>query len=298
MSAASRDTVTWGVDNHTGVLTDVLLGRPDSFRWVHLNAMSETTFANMERLGYRFDRERALTQHRGMVEAYDAASVRCHFLEADDALPSSVFARDSSFMTPWGPVVTSIQTPPRRRDYAVVAGFYAAQEIPIWKWVTADHFEGGDFAIVAPGVAVLGYSGARSTQAGAEQVAGWLAEQGWEALTVPLPPQFVHLDTSLVMLAEGLALVCEDALESYVLDFLRAHGITWITASYRECMQLGGNLVSLGGGRALSTLASPTLNERLQAEGLEVTAIDFDQFTLAGGGLHCACQDLRREPVG
>jgi len=100
------------------------------------------------------------------------------------------------------------------------------------------------------------------------------------------------------MLAEGLALVCEDALESYVLDFLRAHGITWITASYRECMQLGGNLVSLGGGRALSTLASPTLNERLQAEGLEVTAIDFDQFTLAGGGLHCACQDLRREPVG
>src|SRR5277367_2006038 len=136
MSTTSDAALTWGVVNHTGVLTDVLLGQPDSFRWVHLNAMSETMFANMERLGYRFDRERALTQHRGMVEAYDAAGVRCHFLDADEALPSSVFARDSSFMTPWGPVVTSIQTPPRRRDYAVVAGFYGRQGVPIWKWVT------------------------------------------------------------------------------------------------------------------------------------------------------------------
>ncbi len=298
MSATHDAAVAWGLDSHTGVLTDVLLGRPDSFRWVHLNAMSETMFANMERQGYRFDRERALTQHRQMVEAYDAAGVRCHFLDADEGLPSSVFARDSSFMTPWGPVVTSIQTPPRRRDYAVVAGFYAGREIPVWKWVTADHFEGGDFAILAPGVAALGYSGARSTKAGAEQVAGWLAEQGWEALTVALPPQFVHLDTALVMLADRLALVCEDALESYVLDFLRSHGISWIPISYRECMTLGGNVVSLGGGRVLSIVANATVNERLRSEGLEVTAIDFDQFTLAGGGLHCACQDLRREPAG
>lgn len=290
-------TEGWGLDNHTGVLTDVLLGRPDNFRWVHLNAMSEITFQNMERHGYRFDRERALTQHRQMVEAFTEAGVRCHFLDADEGLTSSVYARDSSLMTPWGPVITSIQTPPRRRDYAVVAQFYAREGIPVWKWVTADHFEGGDFAILAPGVALLGYSGQRSTKHGAEQVARWLSERGWEALPVPLPPQFVHLDTTLVMLAEGLALVCEDALESYVLEFLREHGISWIPFSYRDCMQLGGNLVSLGGGRVLSIVTNEAVNERVAAEGFDVTAVEFDQFTLAGGGLHCACQDLRREPV-
>ena len=287
----------WGLDNQTGALTDVLLGRPDNFRWVHLNAMSEITFANMERLGYRFDRERALTQHRQMVEAFVDAGVQCHFLDADAGLTSSVYARDSSFMTPWGPVITSIQTPPRRRDYAVVAEFFARAGIPIWKWVTADHFEGGDFAILAPGAVLLGYSGQRSTRDGATQVAGWFAEQGWEALAMPLPPQFVHLDTTVVMLSEGLALVCEDALESYVLDFLKAHGISWIPISYRDCMKLGGNLVSLGGGRVLSIVTNEAVNERLSAEGFEVTAIEFDQFTLAGGGLHCACQDLRREAV-
>ncbi len=293
MSAANG----FGVDSHTGVLTDVLLGRPDNFRWVHLNAMSEITFANMERLGYKFDRERALTQHRELVKTFTDAGVRCHFLDADDGLTSSVYARDSSLMTPWGPVVASIQTPPRLRDYAVVAEFYARAGVPIWKWVTAGHFEGGDFAILAPGVALLGYSGQRSTKDGADQVAGWLAEQGWEAMAMPLPPQFVHLDTTVVMLTEGLALVCEDALEPYALDFLRAHGISWISISYRECMTLGGNVVALGGNRILSTVSNVAVNERLAAEGFEVRAVEFDQFTLAGGGLHCACQDLRRDPA-
>ena len=156
-----------------------------------------------------------------MVDVYRQAGVQCHFLDADEGLTSSVYARDSSFMTPWGPVVASIQTPPRRRDYAVVASFFAREGIPIWKWVTAGHFEGGDFGIIEPGVVVLGYAGNRSTKEGAEQVAGWMAAEGWETLTVPLAPQFVHLDATLVMLADKYALVCEDALEDYVLDFLR-----------------------------------------------------------------------------
>jgi N-dimethylarginine dimethylaminohydrolase len=296
-AATSPDTRTFGLDNQSGVLTDVLLGRPDHFRWVPLNAISAVTFANMERSGHHFDQERALTQHRAMVDVYRQAGVRCHFLDADVGLPSSVYARDSSFMTPWGPVVASIQTPPRRRDYAVVASFFAREGIPVWNWVTAGHFEGGDFGIIAPGAVVLGYSGDRSTKEGAEQVAGWMAAEGWETLTVPLAPQFVHLDATLVMLADKYALVCEDALEDYVLDFLRAHGVSWIPVAYRDCVKLGGNLVNLGGGRILSMAHNTTVNAQLEAEGFEVTAIEYDQFALAGGGVHCSCHELRREPV-
>jgi N-dimethylarginine dimethylaminohydrolase len=232
-----------------------------------------------------------------MVDVYRQAGVECHFLDADEGLTSSVYARDSSFMTPWGPVVASIQTPPRRRDYAVVASFFAREGIPIWRWVTAGHFEGGDFGIIEPGVVVLGYAGNRSTQEGAEQVAGWMAAEGWETLTVPLAPQFVHLDATLVMLADKYALVCEDALEDYVLDFLRGHGVSWIPVAYRDCVKLGGNLVNLGGGRILSMAHNTTVNAQLEAEGFEVTAIEYDQFALAGGGVHCSCHELRREPV-
>ncbi|MFO1061977.1 MAG: arginine deiminase family protein [Dongiaceae bacterium] len=287
----------WGVTAQTGRLRDVLLGKPDHFRWVPLNSISAVTFSNQEAMGYRFDKQKAMQQHRRMVDAYEAAGVRCHFVEADEGLPSSVFTRDSSFMTPWGAVIASIQTPPRRQDYAVVSEFYRSAGIPIWKWVTANHFEGGDFVILKPGVALLGWSGDRSTKEGADQVAGWMREKGWEAFVVPIPPQFVHMDAVVVMLEKGLALVCEDALPPYGLDFIKQkHGIRVIPVAYADCVKLGGNLVSLGERRVLSMAHNVNVNARLRDEGFEVVAGDYDMFALGGGGVHCSCHELRRDP--
>lgn len=288
----------WGVANSTGRLVDVLLGRPDSYVWRRdLNSISAVTFMNMDRMGYTFDHSRAIAQHQAMVDVYAAADVRCHYLPADAGLSSSVFARDSSFMTPWGPVVAGVQTEPRRRDYAVVTKFYVDAGIPIWNWVTAGYFEGGDFAIIDPGAILLGYSGTRSTREGAEQVARWMIDEGWEAMTVPIAPQFVHMDAVVVMVAPKLALVCVDALEQYVLDWLKAHSVRVLPVSYRECMRLGGNVVCLGDDRVLSTVDNAAINERLRAEGLEVLTIEYEQFTLGGGGLHCSCHEMLRYPV-
>ena len=289
----------WGIEAQTGVLTDVLLGKPDHFRWVPLNSISAVTFANQEAAGYHFDKQLAMRQHRQMVETYEAAGVRCHFVEADEGLPSSVFTRDSSFMTPWGAVVTSIQTPPRRRDYAVVSEFYRNAGIPIWKWVTAGHFEGGDFVILKPGVALLGWAGDRSTKEGAEQVQGWLREKDWEVMVVPIPPQFVHMDAVVVMLEPGLALVCEDALPDYGLEYIKEkHGIETIKVAYADCVKLGGNLVSLGNKRVLSMSHNVNVNRQLEEIGFEVFAVDYEMFALGGGGVHCSCQELRRLPAG
>jgi len=292
----SDQAIPWGVGAQTGVLTDVLLGKPDHFRWVALNSISAVTFANQAQMGYRFDKQRAMRQHREMVDAYEANAVRCHFVEADEGLPSSVFTRDSSFMTPWGAVMASIQTPPRRRDHAVVSAFYHHAGIPIWKWVTADHFEGGDFVILKPGVALLGYAGDRSTHEGARQVAGWLQEKGWEAHIVPIPPQFVHMDAVVVMLERGMALVCKDALPPYALDLLAAQHIDIIPVTYADCVKLGGNLVSLGRRRVLSMSHNVTVNATLEDQGFEVHAVDYDMFALGGGGVHCSCHELHREP--
>ena len=287
--------VPWGVQAQTGMLTDALLGKPDHFRWVPLNSISAVTFANQQSMNHRFDKERALQQHRRMVEVYEENGVRCHFAKADEGLPSSIFTRDSSFMTPWGAVIASIQTPPRCRDYAVVSEFYRSAGIPIWKWVTTDHFEGGDFVIVKPGVTLLGWSGDRSTQAGAEQVAKWMSEQGWQAFIVPIPPQFVHLDAVVVMLEKGMALVCEDALPPYAIEWLDKQEIRRISVSYGDCVKLGGNLVSLGGRRVLSMAHNLNVNAQLEAEGFEVHVVEYDMFTLGGGGVHCSCHELHRE---
>lgn len=286
--------VQWSVTAQTGVLTDVLLGKPDYFRWVPLNSISAVNQANQEQMGYRFDIQKAMQQHQSMVEAYEHNDVRCHFVEGDEGLPSSVFTRDSSFMTPWGAVIASVQTPPRRQDYSVVSEFYHRADIPIWKWITADHFEGGDFVIVKPGVALLGWAGDRSTKIGAEQVARWLNNEGWEAFIVPIPPQFVHMDAVVVMLEENLALVCEDALPKYAIEWLDRQGIKRIIVPYADCVNLGGNVVSMGHKRILSMAHNININARLNEAGFEVTAIEYDMFALGGGGVHCSCHELRR----
>ena len=177
----------------------------------------------------------------------------------------------------------------------MASDFYRNAGIPIWKWVTANHFEGGDFVIVKPGVALLGWSGDRSTKEGAEQVAGWLREMEWEAFIVPIPPQFVHMDAVVVMLEENLALVCEDALPSYAVEWLDTQEIERIVVPYADCVKLGGNIVSLGNKRILSMSHNVNVNAKLSDEGFDVTAVDYDMFALGGGGIHCSCHELRRE---
>src|SRR6266498_2184114 len=92
----------WGVDSEHGRLLDVLLCRPDNFRWLETSAISKATLES----DAEFDPDRARRQHTEMVSAYETAGVSCHFLEPDPELPYQVFARDSSMMTPWGAVVT------------------------------------------------------------------------------------------------------------------------------------------------------------------------------------------------
>jgi N-dimethylarginine dimethylaminohydrolase len=47
----------------------------------------------------------------------------------------------------------------------------------------------------------------------------------------------------------------------------------------------------------LSTAASKELNGRLRALGFTVYDPDVSMFTLGGGGVHCMCQALRRDPA-
>lgn len=285
----------WGIDNDHMTLRDVLLGKPDHFAWRPISAIARRTFENLEQLGIKYDLQVAMAQHREMVDIYEANDVQVHFLEADEGLACSVYARDSSAMTPWGALITSIQTPYRRRDYAVVTRFYYEHDIPIWRWATAGHFEGGDFNIIEPGAVLLGYNNERSEEAGARQVAEWVEREGWEALVAPIPAHFVHMDGIVVAIAPKLVVACIDALEDYVVDWIRGRGIEIIDVPYRDCIKLGCNVVSFGDNRVLSMASNTGLNERLRAMGFEVFDPDMSQFQNGGGGVHCMSQALRRD---
>ncbi|WP_138933427.1 dimethylarginine dimethylaminohydrolase family protein [Roseovarius arcticus] len=285
----------FGINNDYAKLTDVLLGKPEYFRWVEAGPLIGRTLANAGRTGHKFDLQLAMKQHSEMVSIYEENGVTCHYLNADEVLHRNFFARDSSAMTPWGPLVCHMQLKCRRADYATVIKFYLDHNIPIWKFATAGHFEGGDFNIIEPGRVLIGYCGERSEKEGSEQVADFVRAEGWEAVTAPISREFVHMDGLIVPLAEKLVVACIDAMEPWLVDIVRGWGIDIVDVEYREAKDLGVNLVALGNNKVLSMAGSTDLNAKMRALGFDVYDPDMSMFTLGGGGVHCLCQALCRE---
>jgi len=282
--------------SEAGRLTDVLLGPPETFRWMgEENAAWSSLVRDTLRRGHVFDKQVAMRQFREMIGAYEEAGVACHYLPAEEATPYQVYTRDSSFMTPYGAVICQLANPRRRGEYAAALRFYLDQGIPIYDMVSAGAFEGGDFNIVAPNCALVGYTGHRSEEIAARQVAGWFEAEGWEIRFAPIDQFYVHIDLMVCMLNERCAAVCLDTTEPEIVDWLKGKGIEIIPATFAETMSLGCNVVALGQDRVLSTAAATDLNAKMRAAGFTVYDPDMTMFTRAGGGVHCMCQPLTRE---
>jgi N-dimethylarginine dimethylaminohydrolase len=285
----------WGINNDYAKLTDVLLGKPEYYKWVEAGPLIGRTLANADKTGHKFDLQLAMRQHSEMVSIYEEAGVTCHYLDSDPVLHRNFFARDSSAMTPWGALICHMQLKVRRADYATAIKFYQENDIPIWKFATAGHFEGGDFNIIEPGRVLIGHCGERSEKEGSEQVAEFVRAEGWEAVVAPISREFVHMDGLIVPLAEKLAVACIDAMEPWLVDIVKGWGIEIVDVSYREAKNLGVNLVALGEGKVLSMAGATDLNAKMRALGFEVYDPDMSMFTLGGGGVHCLSQALCRE---
>ena len=286
----------WGVDSEYGVLRDVLLGPAQTFRWMEENAEYSSIVRDTLRKGYQFDQELAVRQHGEMMDAYRSAGVTIHTLPANEYTPYGVYARDSSFMTPYGAVICQLANPRRRGEYANVLKFYTSAGIPVYDMVSAGNFEGGDFNIIAPGCVMIGYTGFRCEEVAARQIGDWFEKEGWEIKYAPMDSFYVHIDLMVVMLAEKLAAVCVDTTEPDVLDWLKGKGIDFVEVGFKDTMALGCNVMSLGNDRVLSPLESRDLNTKLRALGFEVYDPSMTMFTRAGGGVHCMAQPLRRDP--
>lgn len=291
---ADAAALPWGVDSEYGRLEDVLLGPPDNFSWLPTSAISKATLAS----GAVFDPELARAQHRELVQAYESAGVRTHFLEADPALPYQVFARDSSVMTPGGAVVTQLKQQWRRGEYAPVLRFYSENEIPLRGMISGGAIEGGDVTIVEPGVLLIGNGEERTEIQGASQLADWMREDGWEVRIEPIPGQFVHIDVLVTILAPKLAAVCVDSASGGLVRWLREKDFEILEVSTEDAFKLGVNAISLGDERVISTAGSTRLNAQMRSLGLDVLDPDLSMFTRGGGGAHCLAQALRRRPMG
>ncbi len=284
----------WGVDCEYGVLRDVLLGPADHYQWLETSSVSKKSI----RRNYQFDGEVARAQHAEMVAAYDSAGVTVHLHAPDPALPYQIFARDSSVMTPFGAIITSMANWWRRGETYRAIETYERLGIPVYDYVTAGTFEGGDFNVIEPGTVLIGWEGdeGRSQESSALQLKTWFEAEGWEVKLTDIDPFYVHIDLMVVMLAPKLAAVCLESTDPDLVEWLKSKSIEIVAVPFKDTLDLGCNVVALGNDRVLLPEKSLVLKEKARALGLEIYDPDVSMITPGGGGVHCMCQALKRDP--
>lgn len=281
----------WGLANETDRLTDVLLGSPRYLRHMPTSSLSRRHLRENP-----CDLELARRQHAEMVSAYERFGIRVHYHEPAPELPMQVFARDSSVMTPHGPIITAMAQWWRRGENFAAIHTYKDLGIPIYDMVMAGTFEGGDFNIIEDGCVLIGCGGGRTQEEGARQVQQWFDAEGWETLLTFFDEFFVHVDLMVMPVAPKLTAVCLDCTDARVVDWLRSKGHELIDVPFPDTMALGCNFMSLGDDRVIAPASSTTLVDKLRAHGFEVAVIEVDEICKTGGGIHCMAQALCRVP--
>lgn len=286
----SKPSANWHIESETSALHEVLMCRPEHFTWL---PTCETAVESLAK-ALPFDHQKAMQQHQQLASVISESGAMIHWLDCDESLPDLCWTRDSSHMTPWGALITRLSEPVRAGEHQKVEAFYHDAGHRIWHSIDRGNVEGGDIHFISPGLALFGYSGVRTTQDGAEQLGNWVKQEGWEVRLQPVDAKFVHLDVVFCMAADGLALVCQEALGQAFTGWLGDHGIRSIDVSADDAIQLGCNLLSLGNERVIVPAHCVSIARELKAEGLDVTTVELDMFTLGGGGVHCLTQPLNR----
>ncbi len=280
----------YGVEGETDRLDEVLLCRPTYLAPVPCCSVTRESLRD----GFNHCIDTATAQHRQLQAALERHGIRCRLLLARADLPDLCFTRDSAVMTPWGLLVLNPAMPHRSGEAAHLQHFAWFGSIPLAGTVTQGTAEGGDVCVVRPGVVLIGCSGERTDEAGAEAVAALFRLRGWQAHIYRFDPHFLHLDTQFCMVGHDLALACRDVLSDDFLALLDDLGIRTIDVSYKEARGLGCNILAIGDKRILSSAANGRVNAALTERGFAVEAIDVSQFTACGGGIHCLTMPLKR----
>ena len=282
--------MTWQVRSETGTLRDVLLCRPDHYRWIPTNAVAQQTLLNTAPL----DRSVMRAQFAGLVALLEACGVMCHYLSPDPAAPYQVYTRDSSATLPRGVLLTQLRMDERRGEIGAVLDFHAGHD-GFWKHASAGSLEGGDIHILRHDLAVVGWSGMRTTRPGAEQLAAWLEQDGCTVRLQPFAEHFLHLDVLFCMATENLAVACVEVFGDDFAAWLAEHDIAVIPATYREAMVMSCNILSVGQNRVVSPAHSTRINAALRSAGVAVYDPPLDCFARGGGSVHCMTMPLRRD---
>lgn len=225
------------------------------------------------------DFDKTIEQHQRYCAALEQCGLALTHLEADADHPDSTFVEDVAILTEQGAILTLPGADSRAGEVENIKDslrkFY--QE---WAEITAPGtLDGGDIC-EAGNHFIIGIS-LRTNQAGANQLASWLATRGYTSDFVDIREVsgILHLKSGISYIGNNRMVVIEPlandpAFRGYELIHTQAH------EDYAaNCVRVNDHILMASG--------FPILQSTLEKLGYSIIALDMSEYQKMDGGLSC-----------
>lgn len=225
------------------------------------------------------DFEKTLEQHRRYCDALQACGLTLAHLEADPDHPDSTFVEDVAILTGQHAILTLPGAESRsgevRNIKPALSKFYAE-----FSEITAPGtLDGGDIC-EAGNHFIIGIS-LRTNEAGARQLADWLASRGYTSDFVDIchVPGILHLKSGISYIGENRMVVI-DALADHPafkpFELVRVQPQENYAAN---CIRVNEHVLMASG--------YPILQSTLEGLGYSIIVLDMSEYQKMDGGLSC-----------
>lgn len=270
------------INSTTGVLKKVLLSRPDYLALAPINKIACEWLDK----GVTIDRNKALREHKQLIEIYKNNGIEVESVEPIKDLTSMVFARDFGFNLKEGFVLGGFKENIRKQESEKYAARLEKMGVPMIARCTEGVVEGGDFWQLDEKTLAIGKL-QRSNKEGIENIRKQLAPFGYEIIEVESNPMYLHLDMIFNIVGEKTAVAYWKGLPKHFQDYLTYHGFDIIRIKEEDVFKHFCNLQALGNKRVVSLKANTDVNYQLREKGFEVLELDSTEILKTGGGPHC-----------
>lgn len=235
---------------------------------------------------------RALQQHEAYCEALEECGLTLTRLKPDELYPDSTFVEDTAVVTDRCTILTRPGAASRVGEVESIAEVLSRYYSELHSIQEPGTVDGGD---VCEAGCEAGYEAEpeagdhffigisqRTNEAGAQQLAAWLASYGFTSSFVDIRgvKNILHLKSGLAYLGDK-RLVVIDALADH--NQFRGHDLVRVTTAGEEyaanCLRVND--------RVLVAAGHPGFEGTLQELGYQTIALEITEFQKMDGGLSC-----------
>lgn len=225
------------------------------------------------------DFQTALRQHEAYCRALEDCGLQLTRLAADERHPDSTFVEDTAILTNGGAVICRPGAVTRRGETDEIERVVRQEFTRIYTISEPGTVDGGDVC-EAGNHFFIGVS-ARTTEAGATQLAAFLAELGYRSTLIDIRglSNILHLKSGIAYLGAGRIVLIDELKDRKEFSGYDLVHVNAAEAYAANCLLLND--------RVLVAAGFPALQRELRDLGYDTMVLEMSEFQKMDGGLSC-----------